>query len=170
MAEIITVPDLPASIQTHELVTVMVAAANAKASRVAPCLTWADEDDDHPAPTADQLAEAKLTLIGMVKRWAETAAGAYQQQTAGPFGVTLDTRQRTGYNPWPSEIEALQDVCNDGTDASSGAFSIRPGGTASSHMPWCGIAMGASFCTCGADLTNYEYPLYEGGVLTDDYY
>ena len=113
MAEIITEIDLPASIRTHELVTKMVAAANAKASRVAPCLTWADEDDDHPAPTEDQLAEAQLVLIGMVKRWTEASSGAYQQQTAGPFGVSVDTRQRTGFNPWPSEIEALQEIIRE---------------------------------------------------------
>lgn len=171
MAAIISTSDLPASVQTHELIDTLVAAANAKASRVAPCLTWTGAaDSDEPAPTADQLAEATLVLVGMVKRWAESGSGAYQQQTAGPFGVTLDTRQRVGYHPWPSEIEALQEICNAGGDTSSGAFSITPSGSTSSHMAWCGIAMGATFCTCGADLTNYEYPLYEGGVLSDDYY
>jgi hypothetical protein len=170
VAEIIVVTDLPSALQTHELVDVMVAGANAKASRVAPCLTWDGSVTDQPAPSADQLAEAKLVLIGAVKRWAEVSNGALQSQTAGPFGMTVDTRQRTGFNLWPSEIEGLQDICSAGTESSSGAFSITPSGSYSAHMPWCSINFGALYCSCGADLTNYEYPLYEGGVLSGDEY
>jgi hypothetical protein len=170
VAEIITVDDLPAALQSAELVDVMVAGANAKASRVAPCLTWDGTVEDEPAPSDDQLAEAKLVLIGAVKRWSETGSGAFQQQTAGPFGVTVDTRQRTGFNLWPSEIGGLQEICSSDTDASSGAFSIRPSGSCSAHMPWCNLAFGALYCSCGADLTDYQYPLYEGGVLSGDEY
>lgn len=47
------------------------------------------------------------------------------------------------------------------------AFSIRPSGGSGVHMPWCNLAFGATYCSCGADLTNFEYPLYEGGVLTE---
>ena len=114
MASIIEVTDLPAAIQSAESVELLVAGANAKASRVAPCLA--------DAPTDDQLAEAKLVLVGAVKRWTEAGAGALQSQNAGPFGMTVDTRQRTGFNFWPSEIEALQDICAEtGTAA---AFSL----------------------------------------------
>lgn len=172
MAEIIKVGDLPTSLRGTELVRTMVAGANAKASRVAPCLTWNDEDVDHPAPSANQLAEAKLVLLGAIARWVEAGSGALSAQTAGPFGVTIDTRQKSsGYNLWPSEIEGLQDICSAGTDSSSGAFSIRPSGGCSSHMPWCSYVLGALYCSCGADLTNYEYPLFEGGVLSagDEY-
>lgn len=120
MATIITVDDLPSALQSAELVQVMVDGANAKASRVAPCL--ASED---PVPTDDQLAEAKLVLIGAVKRWSETGAGAYQSQQAGPFGVTVDTRQRTGFNLWPSEIEGLQEICREAGAGNSGrAFEV----------------------------------------------
>ena len=38
MATIITVADLPSAIQSAESVDMLVAGANAKASRVAPCL------------------------------------------------------------------------------------------------------------------------------------
>ena len=162
MATIITVADLPASIQSAELVDVMVAAANARASRVAPCLA-----DTATPPSDDQLAEAKLVLIGMVKRWTEAGAGAISQQSAGPFQMSVDTRQRTGFNPWPSEIEALQDICSDGT-ASTAAFSITPTGSTVTHMPWCSINMGAVYCSCGADIAGY--PLYEGGALSEDTY
>ena len=121
MAEIITVTDLPTALQTTELVETMVAGANAKASRVAPCLAGEGED----APTADQLAEAKLVLIGAVKRWSEASSGAYQAQQAGPFGVTLDTRQKTGFNLWPLEIAGLQEICREAGSGNSGrAFEV----------------------------------------------
>lgn len=51
-------------------------------------------------------------------------------------------------------------------DSTGKAFSIRPSGSSWNHMPWCNLAFGALYCSCGSDLTNYEYPLYEGGVLT----
>jgi hypothetical protein len=82
----------------------------------------------------------------------------------------VDTRQRSGFNIWPTEIKALQDICSAGQTASSGAFSITPSGGTVVHMPWCAINFGANYCSCGADLTNYEYPLYEGGILSDDTY
>jgi hypothetical protein len=125
VAAIVSVSDLPSALQTAELVDAMVDGANAKASRVAPCLTWADEDADHPAPSVDQLAEARLVLIGAIKRWAESGAGAYQTQTAGPFSVGVDTRQRTGFNLWPSEIEGLQEICRAAGSGGTGrAFEV----------------------------------------------
>jgi hypothetical protein len=154
VAEIIQVTDLPASLQTTELVDAMVAGANAKASRVAPCLASAD-----PAPTADQIAEARLILLGAVKRWAEAGAGAFQQQTAGPFSVTTDTRQRTGFNLWPSEIEALQEICRAAGPAPAFSIDTAPG-CVSQHSPLCAINFGAVYCSCGADLTG-SGPLYE---------
>lgn len=55
------------------------------------------------------------------------------------------------------------------TDTTGKAFSITPSRSNSPHMPWCALAFGAVYCSCGADLTNYQYPLYEGGVLSDEY-
>lgn len=115
MAAIIDVEDLPTSVQSDEMVQVMVDGANAMASRVAPCL-----DDD---PTPEQLAEARLVLIGAVIRWATSGAGAVTQQTAGPFSMSTDTRNRSGYTFWPSEIDRLQDICKGDSDA-GGAFQI----------------------------------------------
>ena len=159
MAYIITVSDLPAKIQSDEMVVVMVAGANANAARVAPCLTWDGSVADQPAPTEDQLAEAKLVLIGAIKRWSEIGAGALQAQQAGPFGMTVDTRQRTGYHLWPSEIERLQDICKAIGEGGRGAFSISPYGVSSIHAPWCALNLGATYCSCGADIAGY--PIFE---------
>ncbi len=160
MAVIIQVTDLPAALQTAELIDAMVDGANAKASRVAPCLAWeGDEDDDEPAPSEDQLSEARLVLIGAISRWAEAGTGAFTQQSAGPFSVSTDTRQRSGYNLWPSEITNLQDICQSDDD-SSRAFSVDTVGDCSVHLDWCSYSLGALYCSCGADIAGW--PIYEG--------
>jgi hypothetical protein len=159
VTDIVDVDDLPTALQTAELVELMVAGANAKASRVAPCLTWTGTPDTEPAPSADQLAEAKLVLVGAIKRWSEASSGALQAQQAGPFGQTIDTRQRTGYNLWPSEIESLQSICALGR-ASGGAFSITPTPSAANHAPWCDLMFGGSTCSCGYALSGGDW-IYE---------
>ena len=161
MATIIAVSDLPQSLQDAELIELMVSGANANASRVAPCLTWDGSETTKPAPSADQLAEARLVLIGAVKRWAEAGSGALSQQTAGPFGMTVDTRQKAGYSLWPSEIERLQDICRTGGPVGRAAFSIdtAPQYGAGAHLPWCSINFGST-CSCGVDIAGY--PIFEG--------
>lgn len=144
--KIIEVGDLPASIQAAELIDAMVAAANAKASRVAPCLTSTES-----STSSDQLAEARLVLIGAIKRWTEAGTGAFNQQTAGPFSVSMDTRQRTGYNFWPSEIATLQDICKSESDAPK-AYSVDTLGTSTIHSDACALTFGANYCSCGADI------------------
>lgn len=162
MTEIIAVTDLPTALQSAELVASMVAGANAKASRVAPCLTWDGTVADQPAPSTDQLAEAKLVLIGAVKRWAEAGSGALSQQTAGPFGMAVDTRQKSsGFNLWPSEIEQLQAICSSGPVGRQ-AFSIDTAPVGSdAHLPWCDLYFGGTTCSCGVDIAGY--PIYELG-------
>ena len=160
MADIIATTDLPTALQAADMVDTMVAGANAKASRVAPCLTWDGETDGQPTPSAGQVAEAKLVLLGAVKRWAEAGSGAFQQQTAGPFGVTVDTRQRSGFNLWPSEIQELQAICSTGSVGRE-AFSIDTApSVGDNHADICDIRWGDT-CSCGAILTQGLYPLYE---------
>lgn len=148
---LLEVTDLPATVQANELVTAMVDGANATAARVAPCLV----NTDTP-PTADQLAEAKLILIGAVSRWSTIGTGAIQQETAGPFAVSVDTRQRGGYKLWPSEITGLQEIC---ATESTGAFSIDTVGCSTIHAEICALNFGALYCSCGADIAGF--PLYE---------
>lgn len=151
MAEIIKVTDLPASLQAAEMVATMVAGANARATRVAPCLSTAVAANEPTEEQQAQLDEAKLVLIGAVKRWTEAGAGAVQQQSAGPFGMTVDTRQRTGFNLWPSEITALQDICSDGGEVKAFSVDTAPSITAA-HADWCSLNFGATYCSCGADI------------------
>ena len=154
MAVIITDVDLPPALQAVESIELMLAGANAKASRVAPCLASTD-----PAPTEDQLAEAKLVLIGAVKRWAEAGSGAAQTVQSGPFSMTTDTRQRTGYNLWPSEITDLQAICRAAGVGGRQAFSVDTAPASSAHLPWCSLMLGALYCSCGVDIAGV--PIYE---------
>lgn len=155
MAEIIKVEDLPAALQSADLIAVMVAGANATASRVAPCLASTD-----PAPSADQLAEAKLILIGAVKRWTEAGSGALQHQIAGPFQIAMDTRQKaSGFRLWPAEITDLQEICAD-PNKNGRAFAVDTVSVGAIHMDICDINFGGLGCSCGADIAGvslFEY-------------
>lgn len=157
MAQIITIDDIPENIRSgvdDDTLQMMIDGANARASRLAPCLA----DDQDPSP--ELVAEAKLILLGAVTRWAQTGAGSFTQQTAGPFSVSTDTRQRAGYNLWPSEIEQLQDLCRDDTE--SRAFSVRPARHRGGHPPWCSIYFDSeAACSCGMALTDGSAPIYE---------
>jgi hypothetical protein len=154
VAEIVSTTDLPSALQENELIDLMVAGANANASRVAPCLAWDGTSDGQPAPSNDQLAEAKLILVGMIQRWAEAGSGALAQQTAGPFGMTIDTRQKSsGFRPWPSEIKDLQSICADPDGDDNKAYSVDTVACSTGpHADWCSLAFGATFCSCGVDI------------------
>lgn len=154
MAAIIDVEDLPTDVAANAMAAVWVDGANARASRVAPCLAATEE----PFPTEDQIAEARLVLIGAVTRWSQTGSGAFQSKTVGPFGVTVDTRQRGGFNLWPSEITQLQEICKN---SSAKAFSIDTVPCDGYHSPICSVYFGGA-CSCGAVLSGQ--PIYETDV------
>jgi hypothetical protein len=158
---VIQVSDLPSDLQSNAQVNLWVDGANAQAARIAPCL-----DDSDPAASDNQMAEARMVLVGAVARWAAAGAGAFSQVTTGPFGVTTDNRQRGGYRLWPSEIEQLQDICGG---SASGVFAIDTISDGTYHADVCSantyvdengvIVYGAAYCTCGADIAGF--PLYE---------
>lgn len=45
------------------------------------------------------------------------------------------------------------------SDRSSKAFSITPAGNTVEHLPWCSLMLGATYCSCGADLAGF--PIFE---------
>lgn len=132
----------------------MIDDALAMAARVAPCILADEFEYD---------AAAKAILRAAVLRWHESGSGALTQHavTRGPFGETqtYDTRQTRRGMFWPSEITELQKLCVG--DETSGAFSIDTAPSGGVHSPICALYFGAVYCSCGADLTGYVYPLYE---------
>ena len=131
----------------------MIADAEAMALVAAPCI---ERLLDEP-----KLAAVKAILRGAIIRWNDAGSGALQQQSAGPFAMTVDTRAARRDLFWPSEIKDLQSLCADG---SAGAYTVDMLGCAAPvHVPWCNLHFGANYCSCGSDLTRYEYPIYELG-------
>lgn len=110
MAEIIGLDDLPRRVTDRvdpgEL-DLWLAGINAAAVRIAPCLAG----DADPPPSPAMLAEAKLILLRAINRWADAGSGAFQQQTAGPFTVTTDTRGATGMKLSQQETISLRELC-----------------------------------------------------------
>lgn len=45
--------------------------------------------------------------------------------------------------------------------ATGGVFDVDTVATSASHLPWCALSLGASYCSCGADIAGY--PIYETG-------
>ena len=93
----------------------MIDDAEAMAVLAAPCIT---------SETFTNQAAVKAILRGAVLRWNDSGSGALQAQTAGPFGMQVDTRQQRRGMFWPSEITQLQELCRDG-DPSGQAFTIN---------------------------------------------
>ena len=47
------------------------------------------------------------------------------------------------------------------TPPTGGAFSVNMVGTSSTHLPWCSLNFGATYCSCGVDIAGE--PIYELG-------
>lgn len=88
------------------------------------------------------------------------------------IGVDDANSSRT-YRTSKGRVEIIDDwwaLLSPPDNTSGRAFSIRPYASSVVHLAWCSYLLGATYCSCGADLTNYEYPLYEGGILSGDEY
>lgn len=45
------------------------------------------------------------------------------------------------------------------TKSATGAFSIFPSRYGASHLPWCSLTLGATYCSCGVDIAGF--PIFE---------
>lgn len=104
-------------------------------------------------------AAAKAIIRGAVVRWHEAGAGATQSQTAGPFGMTIDTKQQRRGMFFDNEVDQLRLLCQGAGDT-SGAFAVDTVSPGTWHQDICAVNFGAGYCSCGADLTQ-SFPLYE---------
>lgn len=94
----------------------MIDDATALALIVAPCIasaTFANSD------------AVRAILRGAILRWNEAGTGALASQQAGPFGMSVDTRQERRGMFWPSEIAQLQNLCSNGT---GGVYTVSLAG------------------------------------------
>ncbi len=111
--------------------------------------------------------------VDYVVRQAVTAH-ARRPDDATQVSVSVDdaNSSRT-YRSSKGRVEIIDDwwaMLSPPDNTAGRAFSIRPFGSSANHLDWCSYILGATYCSCGADLTAGAYPLYEGGVLDGDYY
>lgn len=144
----------------------MIADAEAMAVLTAPCLPdlLVAPPGETPADAVRReakLAALKAILRSAVLRWNEAGTGAVstKQMTMGPFSesTAVDTRTQRRSLFWPSELTDLQRLCSS---SESKAFAVDTVGSASAHLPWCALAFGALYCSCGVDIAGY--PIFEG--------
>lgn len=78
------------------------------------------------------------------------------QESAGPFSQTFKPVNPAGdFYLTKAEKQAL------GAGAQK-AFGVQIAGPLSSaHLPWCSLNLGATYCSCGADIAGE--PIYEAG-------
>lgn len=128
----------------------MIEDAEAMAVEVAPCIT----DDAFAKKPA-----VKAVLRAAILRWNDAGSGAKVTQAALGYSQTIDTSSPRKGLFWPSEIEQLQKVC--AAEGGGKAFSVDTLGTGMvMHADICSINFGATYCSCGAILTQM-WPLYE---------
>lgn len=151
MAAVSLVPDdlTPFAEISEAKALAMIEDAMALAARVAPCIT----DDEFEYDGA-----ARAILRGAILRWNDQGTGAVTQAAVDDANFTFASQQQRRGLFWPSEIQQLQDLCK-GED--TGAFAVDTVGTSVNHAEICAVNFGANYCSCGADLTLYQYPLYE---------
>lgn len=133
---------------------VLVEDAVARAARVAPCILDASLSETNEIAARGVIRDAVL-------RRNDAGSGALQSEDAGPFSKSLDTREPRRVLFWPSEIKELQAICADHNEvASSGAFSVDTWFGGGVHAASCALYFGATYCSCGASLTGFAFPLF----------
>lgn len=105
---------------------------------------------------------AKRIACGMVKRAMSAPVGIPEsvgqaQQSAGPFSVGFTFTNPDG-NLYLTKGEKQELL----TGLKGKAFTLDTAPTGPAHAETCTLLMGGTYCSCGANLTNYEYPLYGG--------
>ena len=120
-------------------------------------LVGARADEITPAPTVDQ-ARLDYVVRQAVAAQARRPDSATQVTTSVDDGSVLKTyRSSAGRIDILDEWWALLGL----TSAGGGVYAVDTAACASAHLPWCSLAFGALYCSCGADIAGY--PIYEGG-------
>ena len=114
-------------------------------------------DSITPAPTVDQ-ARLNYVIREAVAAQARRPDSATQVTTSIDDGSVSKTyRSRAGRIDILDEWWALLGL----SSAGGGAYAVDTVSSASNHLPWCSLAFGALYCSCGADIAGV--PIYEGG-------
>lgn len=152
--------------ETKDVAVSLMAPLDAKQEAYAErLLAWAELLIKRRFPDLTKLDAEAIIMVesAAVARVLRNPDGTRQESLSGEYQRTIDRSSSDGVLRILDEEWALLTPESDG-DA-SGAFSIDTVGRAGAHIPWCSMNLGALYCSCGADLTAYQYPIYEGAEL-----
>lgn len=113
------------------------------------------------SPTADDVRDVE---VAAVLRKIDNPKGFTSVTRSIDDGTLTTRREGPGVDGDPLAITADEwAILLPRDDGNGGAFTVDSVGTTGVHLPWCSLHFGATYCSCGADLTNYQYPIYELG-------
>ena len=114
-------------------------------------------DSITPAPTVDQ-ARLNYVIREAVAAQARRPDSATQVTTSVDDGSVSKTyRSSAGRIDILDEWWALLGL----SSAGGGVYAVDTAACVSAHLPWCSLAFGATYCSCGTDIAGA--PIYEGG-------
>lgn len=77
----------------------------ANATRVAPCISSEDFDDE------EKIGQITAILRSVILRWHESGTGGTTGKVAGPYQLQLSEQPKRGYLLQPSEVVDLSSFC-----------------------------------------------------------
>ncbi len=112
-------------------------------------------------PTADDVSDVE---VAAVLRKIDNPKGFTSVTRSVDDGTLTTRREGPGVDGDPLALTAEEwAILLPADGGNGGAFTVDSVGTAGVHIPWCALYFGSTYCSCGADLTNYQYPIYELG-------
>ena len=115
-----------------------------------------------PSAASARAGTRRRIVCAVVRRSMEAQASPSAgmstfQATTGPF-----TNSYTPTNPHGDFYltKAEKSALGCGRQRAFGV-TVASVAVAEVHRPWCALMLGALYCSCGSDLTNGEYPLWE---------
>lgn len=110
-----------------------------------------------PEPVVDQ---ARLDYV--IREAVVTQARRPDDATQVTVSVDDASTSRT-YRSSRGRVDILDEwwVLLGLTGTGGAAFSIDTACSAGNHLPWCSLAFGATYCSCGTDIAGF--PIYEMG-------
>lgn len=109
------------------------------------------------------LADLNQTHLDYVVRQA-VAAHIRKPDDATQVAISVDDGSVSkSYKSSRGRVEILDEwwALLSPADTTTRAFSVRPSCSTANHLPWCSLAFGALYCSCGTDIAGY--PIFELG-------
>lgn len=115
------------------------------------------------APSASDLADVEVAAV--LRKIANPSS--FTSVTRSVDDASLTTRREdSSVDADPLALtDAEWDILIPQTSDRGGAYTVDTASGAGVHSPWCALYFAALYCSCGADLTGYQFPLYDSYPL-----